>query len=357
MVNFDEGRLTAVKDLGDAFYASAAKTSKFYGKEINGQLWNPWLFRRFLPRQLEEKLIKWKELQTVYSANVKAANYLLRTEKRIKLCDGKDLEEAIEFLPTHRLLPKAVLIFMSVNVKTSGIIEVSQKLVWEYLKRKNMQADEFLVGLGRLIPELKNPYYYDNVYTGRNLLTEAGFLNYKDTSILASKGRCIEEILTCEQYGYDGEGSFVYYASGVVNVLNSCVMVQAWKELNSLATLEAAGGDAFKERSALFPVSVFTNKKAAAYSDVLLNGMFSVNEKAFTDAYAKAGVYYWHKSKVWNGKESLEECQKILGWDTATVELELLDIADAVFALLKNKDGGEQSVTGGTGKCLFMDSF
>lgn len=314
--------LEKIQMYGNKIYSSPARNSKYCGKEFDGQLWNPWLFRRWLPSQLELKLSGWKNLPE--ACGISASEYVAGTVAKLSIDYSKSIGSFVYSVPDDELgknVSKFYKLFPQFDAKTGWIRHIPLfKGVGDLLLQRLCEAIGFTPQ--EFWYELGNITEFGGLTAKQVLLLKRFGLRSEDPrlfhvvrGLIACKGSCGLPL------------NKLWVEDGFVKCLsNDPFKLAILREFETLQFLEVQGGEAFEERSRIFPPSVFG---VLRYGEVEAESIRnSVDFLAYERAYVKAGVYYWHKSKVWSGEESLESCRAILEWDDVQVKEELKKIAE-----------------------------
>ncbi len=314
--------LEKIERYGNQIYSSPAENSKYCGKEFDGQLWNPWLFRRWLPSQLERKLSEWKNLPE--ACGISASEYVVGTVAKLSIDQSESISSFVDSVSEDKLgknVSKFYKLFPLFDAKTGGIQciplfkSVGDLLLERLCQATRLTSQEFWYAMGSITE------FGGLTATQELLLERLGLRSGDPRTFYVVK----DLIVSRDSCGLPLDKLWV--EEGFVKCLsNDPFKLAILREFETLQFLEVQGGEAFEERSKIFPPSVFG---VLRYGEVRAEGVRnSVDFLAYERAYVKAGVYYWHKSKVWSGEESLKSCRAILEWDDVQVEEELKKIAE-----------------------------
>lgn len=330
---------TVLKAL-DQYAANAfndvAQRSGLYGQEVAGFLYSPYFFRRFIPIQFMEGLMKWKEsgkqfpLVEYLAKAVKidsAANLVFgnsRDPRIVPFRTPAHIESDVPFIPAKEELerlyseryyygeiyryPKALRIVY--ELKASGY---SDEQITEILSDfANSVKEPVKVGIWNLKPAKSIARYrycnYHNEIASRAYRNGASSLSAK---IIDSWFDYVYEIGIfspnhfCRVVDVDGRSimEFARLANGVY-----------WKaflnELKTLAILEQKNDFVFEERSRFLPLSILQRipvKGKLTYRSALSaimewKNMSIAGEVAFSEDFRlnflRAGIYYTIKNRV-----------------------------------------------------------
>ncbi len=309
-------KLDRIKEYGDKTYEDVGKSSSLYGKEIGGQLWTPWSFRRWLPAQFQ-RMLEFARHQGVSGDMIQF--FSEREVKSVKLpywCKGiNDLSALVEMLYQDK--GPGCWADRSLNtwpLSSDLVLLIRKALFDKYCIEYDVQHCD-----RRVLESIRGWYGPKEVAKAEKKLQSCGLngvalnvLSYAEETYSHALRRASKWMFYLQDRGpcifpnhYVECGRLVY---------TGC-RKDTWieREIETLCILEKMGGPAFEERAQIFPLDVLCERcevSASTYLELMEKFSSGVAPELY-DCFAKAGLYYWTKSKLYSRIASAREYERI----------------------------------------------